>query len=479
MLLSLDSLVQEVLGRLIGYCDVRDLHTIRTAGCAWRTRVGAADAVWRECYRARFKRPPQDPFETGWADAYRAALREERNTTAQWGTGNVHQEGFFIFSSFVRSWASDGELLVAGLYNGRLQPLSWRSGRVGRPFQGGHSDEVVCVALNDQFVMSGSGDPGYHNRHPTDSSVKLWTRSGILLASFRLHEETVRGVVLFPSTSGLGNYGLSAGLDSQAVLWSLEAQEPVTTLRLPGPCRSLRLVLPPDWEEGGRSEGPAAVPEARVLAAAGQSVAELALRIKAPGEAAELTLLQVISLRVCLVSSIDCHVSPKTWAELPVGALYPPSLLQCPGATVAGGTTDGRLWALGRRREGCLVPAPPLGGGSGLVAEDVPCFAGGCCWKMRRKEQVVAVEIMEGRQLLAICRTGVLCLAEWTEDISEATVRWAKQGWRMYVSTMRRREPGLLVTDGFDNAIGTLRVGDPSSDGSPQTGESSDSELEL
>mmetsp|Transcript_20046 Transcript_20046/g.64679 ORF Transcript_20046/g.64679 Transcript_20046/m.64679 type:complete len:140 (+) Transcript_20046:1073-1492(+) len=71
---------------------------------------------------------------------------------------------------------------------------------------------------------------------------------------------------------------------------------------------------------------------------------------------------------------------------------------------------------------------------------------------------VVSVEILEGHQMVAVKRTGTLCLVSWDADF-QLSQRWARQGLRMYVSTLRRREPRLLVSDGFDNAIRTLRVG--------------------
>lgn len=42
---------------------------------------------------------------------------------------------------------------------------------------GRHEDEVIAVDLNEEHVLSGSGDPGYYARRPLDASVRLWRRS--------------------------------------------------------------------------------------------------------------------------------------------------------------------------------------------------------------------------------------------------------------------------------------------------------------
>jgi len=103
---------------------------------------------------------------------------------------------------------------------------------------------------------------------------------------------------------------------------------------------------------------------------------------------------------------------------------------------VAGGTVCGSMWVASAGRASIVGPA---------VTNIFP-------------RDVVSVEILEGQQMVAVKRTGTLSLVSWDADF-QLSQQWARQGLRMYVSTLRRREPRLLVSDGFDNAIRTLRVG--------------------
>merc|ERR1712107_853461 len=121
-----------------------------------------------------------------------------------------------------RCWAFDGSLLVAGLYDGSICPVNLSSGEVGRIFHGRHADEVVCLDVSSECVLSGSGDPGYYNRQPSDASVKLHSRSdGRLLGTMTSHRNSVRGVVLLPQLGGVSGYALSADLDGRVILMSL------------------------------------------------------------------------------------------------------------------------------------------------------------------------------------------------------------------------------------------------------------------
>lgn len=70
------------------------------------------------------------------------------------------------------------------------------------------------------------------------------------------------------------------------------------------------------------------------------------------------------------------------------------------------------------------------------------------------------MELLDGRSLLGVSRDGVLFMANWDEGtaLENVALRWKKQGWRMYVSAIRRWSSRLLISDGFDNAIRALRA---------------------
>ncbi|CAE7877221.1 rco-1 [Symbiodinium microadriaticum] len=177
-----------------------------------------------------------------------------------------------------RSWACDEELIVAGLYSGALEAFHWESGERWQ-FNGRHNDEVVAVALNREFVLSGSGDPGYYGRPPRDASVRLWSRQGLALRKFDGHADSVRAVGLFKDGL-LARYGLSGSLDQHLLLWTLSGTGGMEcTAALPGACRCLRILA-----EDGR--------DARVLATANLSVVELA--VSAQETSARVTVLKQV-----------------------------------------------------------------------------------------------------------------------------------------------------------------------------------------
>jgi len=445
---SLESLVAEVLERLHEFFDLGLLLAVRSGSKLWLERIRAADVAWRACFICRFGAVPKQlssgaasDSAVDWVRAFRAALSEENETVMSWRQGGIQEESHYVFQHFVRSWASDDKGLVAGLYSGSLQQLDWTTRSVGELFEGSHRDEVICVALNSMHVLSGSGDPGYYSRPSHDLSVKLWCRaSGRLLRSFEGHEDTVRGVVLFESDGRFGQCCLSAGLDAKVILWSTNPNvDPfIASCALGGQCRHLRAV--PSQRVGAKS-----LPETevRVLAGAFNEVVELAVRFESASDDAKPQVLILRSFTVDTsgtnregLSGMDCFVRPEVWARLTCNAAYPESLLAEEGVTVAGGTVCGSMWVASAGRASIVAPA---------VTNIFP-------------RDVVSVEILEGHQMVAVKRTGTLCLVSWDADF-QLSQRWARQGLRMYVSTLRRREPRLLVSDGFDNAIRTLRVG--------------------
>ena len=122
---------------------------------------------------------------------------------------------------------------------------------------------MISVALNDEHILSGSGDPGYYHRLPRDATVRLWRRDGSLLKTFQGHVDSVRAVCLFKS-SELKHLAVSGALDGQVMLWHLENGKAFSSCQLSGACRSLQILC----QQGSR---------ARLLAGAGEGVAELAV----------------------------------------------------------------------------------------------------------------------------------------------------------------------------------------------------------
>lgn len=431
----LESLVPEVHDCLTSSLSLGDFLSFRTANCAWQDRIQKADAAWKSCYLVRFGECADPP---SWIEAFKHATKQQQNSMSTWRDNvDLHAQDTFVFASYVRSWASDDSLLVAGLYNGMLQPLDWRSGSVGRPFKGRHGDEVTCIDVSSEYILSGSGDPGYYRRAPTDASVKLWRRSdGECLGSLTPHQDSVRSVLLLPQSDGFGSYAVTAGLDGSVKLLSLTPFREVDNgVMLSGPCRSLRIVAPKWRALSGL--------EFRVFASSGDSVTELAVRAS-PSTGTSLEVVGSVRVTAILndqISGIGYHVRPSIWEEIPFGAEYPRCLLDTDGIVVAGGTVNGKLWALnGKRPRKC-----------GHVIFNSS--------EAGPTNEVVSVEFLDRWRFIAMSRLGAMCLADWGEAGEAIEVKWRVSGFRMYVSTIRLREPLLLVSDGFDNAIRTIRAG--------------------
>merc|ERR1712107_632763 len=105
---------------------------------------------------------------------------------------------------------------------------------------------------------------------------------------------------------------LSASLDQTARLWAVPG-ELICTIALEAGCRALREVL-----SGASVRGGAAMTEARVLAAVGGSIVELAVRVGTAGSRApELSALRLVPVTPETISSISCWISPLVWARLP------------------------------------------------------------------------------------------------------------------------------------------------------------------
>ncbi|CAE8651013.1 unnamed protein product, partial [Polarella glacialis] len=210
--------------------------------------------------------------------------------------------------------------------------------------------------------------------------------------------------------------------------------DPVAKCHIPAPCRSLRLVLGVD-----AGLKPHIGNEARVLASAGKEVVELS--IVAGEKKTHMQVLRSISVVPdSFVSGFDCFVDPYVWAQLPSGA-YPKSLLAEERVVLAGGSVEGGyLWV--SRGGRCSHMQHTLKGGKNHMKE------------------TISVELLDSKRMVAVNRRGLIFLAEWDKELA-ITVRWARAGHRMYVSTIRRREPLVLVSDGFDNSIQTIRITAP------------------
>ncbi|CAJ1373872.1 unnamed protein product [Effrenium voratum] len=381
------------------------LLALRGASRHWRCHVAAATA-WGHLFRRRFGRAPDG--ELSWLQNWAAARRYERETFEGWDQGALKPETVMSFASFVRSWASDEELLVAGLSSGQLQAVKFDGGARRFLFEGAHGDEVVALALNQRYVFSGSGDPGYHRRQPRDASVRLWSREGKQLGAFVGHLDSVRAVALFQQ---LPDFGLSGGMDCHVVLWDLKAGKRCS-LPLPRPCRCLR-VLCEDFQDS----------RARVLAGFGNSVAELAVSARASG--ASLTPLKFVYAHV-EVSSLSCFP--------PEESRWPKSFLS--SMKVALGSVDGHFALL----------------------------QGGRCRALRElfqsenmANEVVSLVLLSETRVLLVTRAGILSLLAW-EGLGQPRLLWSKSGWRMYVSTIGLWGSRRLVSDGFDDTIRTFTL---------------------
>jgi len=112
-------------------------------------------------------------------------------------------------------------------------------------------------------------------------------------------------------------------------------------------------------------------------------------------------------------------------------------------------------------QEGVVVAC---GGIDGELFACHPCS--GRIWLSSGLEpaEIVSVEILTPNQVLGVSRAGVLFHATYDVSRLALDMLWAKQGWRLYVSTICRRHPHVLISDGFGNVIRTLRVGDRDDD---------------
>ena len=127
------------------------------------------------------------------------------------------------------------------------------------------------MALNDEHILSGSGDPGYYARRPLDASVRLWRRSdGAALGCFEGHVDSVRCVALFKSQPLMG-FGMSGSLDCHVILWNLTNGSVECASLLSGPCRCMSILCEDVDSNGAR---------ARILAGSGEGVAELAVSVR-------------------------------------------------------------------------------------------------------------------------------------------------------------------------------------------------------
>ncbi|CAK0855659.1 unnamed protein product, partial [Prorocentrum cordatum] len=427
----------EVWECLTGLLGLDALVAVSAASPACFEHVRCDDESWKRCYSFRCSTCPDSIAKGCWRQAFIMAAKNTEESNRCWcrEDQNLSTRHKLIFQSFVRSWASDGRTLVAGEYDGRLQPLDWSTETIGAPFQGRHNDEVVCVDLNQEHVLSGSGDPGYYNRPASDSSVKLWRRrDGALLGTSNHHRDTVRAVSLFPADSAFSNYGISVSMDCCLCLHSLSPFRVLRTVRMDGPCRSLKII------ESPRAHLCAGIaPEIRLFASTGSQVCGFSLCFEGRGQP-DLFETEDVEIRWD-VSSLACHTAVSFWEHASIRHHFPNRFLDLDSFTLAGGTTDGRVWAARVRDGSPSVVSISLTRG-----------------RQRGPADVVSVQLLDACRMLAVSRQGLLALVSWAAS-SDMQVVWAVSGLRMYVSTIGLRGPQLLVSDGFDNAICAISCG--------------------
>eukprot|EP00747_Dinoflagellata_sp_TGD_P016786 gnl/TRDRNA2_/TRDRNA2_125361_c0_seq1.p3 gnl/TRDRNA2_/TRDRNA2_125361_c0~~gnl/TRDRNA2_/TRDRNA2_125361_c0_seq1.p3 ORF type:complete len:263 (-),score=36.54 gnl/TRDRNA2_/TRDRNA2_125361_c0_seq1:241-1029(-) len=214
------------------------------------------------------------------------------------------------------------------------------------------------------------------------------------------------------------------------------------SLELGNACRALRQVP----GRAPASQGISSGMEARVLAAVGSFVVELAVTSDTASEAVPTLrpLKKILVAPSATISSISYRISPKVWARLAKHRAFPDSLLLEDDVQVVGGTCEGDLWfkQSSATSQTATRAIPISRDDEGSVPE------------------VISVYMLSQRQLLAVSRTGIVRCFELAPDAGNSAVRllWAKKGWRMYVSGIACRQPRLLVSDGFDNAMRTIRI---------------------
>ena len=113
-------LLERCSGRLSSLLRAEDLARLSLAAPRWRSLE--ASEAWESLAQWRF-----GATAVG-GRAWGKRLLEEEETMRRWETGALKCEKVVAFSSFVRCWVSDDQLLVAGLYNGTLQAVSWDTG---------------------------------------------------------------------------------------------------------------------------------------------------------------------------------------------------------------------------------------------------------------------------------------------------------------------------------------------------------------
>ncbi|CAL1151790.1 unnamed protein product [Cladocopium goreaui] len=383
-------LIEREAGRLTRHLQAVELQRLAQSSSWWWKQVQEAKGAWEDLARWRFGQKLTGPWPKLWA----SKLQEEEDTLNRFEGGALKSEQVLVFTSFVRCWVSDEQMLVAGLYNGALQAVHWKTGQK-ELLCGRHGDEVIAVALNDEHILSGSGDPGYYARRPLDASVRLWRRSdGAALGCFEGHVDSVRCVALFKSQPLMG-FGMSGSLDCHVILWNLTNGSVECASLLSGPCRCMSILCEDVDSNGAR---------ARILAGSGEGVAELAVSVRQG--AVTVTQLKFVSAYVEVSSLSYFHGSYRQ--EIDQGC-WPKSFLGAP-MKVAVGSVDGQL-AL-------------LQGGSCRAVHEL--------FKSRHgNRDVVSIVMISESRILLVSRAGIMTFLAWNGLLaSDGPCRqlWSKTG---------------------------------------------------
>lgn len=241
-------LCTEVLQKL----PPRDLLAAISTCTAWyRAYHDNQNVVWNTLAR----RPSVAPYAevmTGQAgkQLYDSAMRMRR----AWKAGSTDQR-VITFSSFVRCIKVDWEAgsLAVGLYDGQvvLSDLDGRAGGWKRTVQGSHSSQVLAIDFTGPWLLSGSGEPSYHElppcRQATLRIVSLETEPYV--AKFEIgvneegHSDSINDVKIVECNHDGEQsqcHAITASSDCALIVWDIVTGKP--TCRLLGHLESVTAI---------------------------------------------------------------------------------------------------------------------------------------------------------------------------------------------------------------------------------------------
>lgn len=456
----------EVLRGVLECVCLPSLAAAAAASTGWRDSCMKFDNVWRRSYQRLFLWYPLDDgsdalegavrnarelqrsldegavvdLAPGWYGLCRFRWELERMVDKAWRTkvGDL-QTGFFPmhFSSYVRSFAVvDGLMLVAGLFNGEIVRVDLQSDDVHR-YAGRHGDEVIAIDVCMNWIISGSGDPGYYHRRGHDNVARIWKVSGGLHKRLEGHRDSVRAVLLLPLACAVQE-SRSEGRSSAGCDLALTGSED-GTLRL--------------WE----------IQEGTQVALFDFGEAVVAI-VHAPRDsiASSGIVLVATASHIFWLSAGILPLSPRllfTGHRLcSLDACLAPAKGHLPLLQLAAGTMDSKVltWTSYAPYEsfqhGAPISDPRMDDAIGLRHETmlVETPRGG-------PSSVVSVRFCGPRWLLGLTRAGFLSVLQRTNDGNLVECSRVV-GLRMYASTLRVLGPCRFASDGFDNVIRTLAV---------------------